>query len=128
MVAAEIDPKRLVFVDEMGANTSLHSLYAWSKRGERACCSVPCNHGKNMALLGSVSVEGMGPSLAVIGAINATVFEAYLERTLLPHLCPRRIVVMDNLSAHKSERVRELMRQRVAKGSIYRPTRQTLTP
>ena len=62
-VAAQIDPKRLVFVDEMGSNTSLHSHYAWSKRGERAYCSVPRNRGKNTTLLASMSVEGMGPSV-----------------------------------------------------------------
>ena len=73
MVAKEVDPARLVFVDEMGANTSLYSLYAWSKRGERAHCSVPRNRGKNTALLSSMSVEGMGPSLAVTSAVNATV-------------------------------------------------------
>ena len=109
MVAKEADPARLVFVAEMGANTSLYSLYAWSKRGERAHCSVPRNRGKNTTLLSSMSVEGMGPSLAVTGAVNATVFEAYLEQALLPHLRPGRVVVMDNLSAHKSERARELI-------------------
>jgi transposase InsO family protein len=96
-------------VDEMGANISLHPLYAWSKRGERAYCSTPRNRGKNTTLLASMGVEGMGPSLAVTGAIDATVFEAYLEQALLPHLRPGRIVVIDNLSAHKSERVRELI-------------------
>jgi transposase len=108
-VAAEIDPKLLVFVDEMGANTSLFALRAWSRRGQRAYCSVPRNRGKNTTLLASMSAEGMGPSLAVTGAINTTVFEDYLEQVLLPHLRPGRIVVMDNLSAHKSERVRELI-------------------
>ena len=66
-VAAQIDPKQLVFVDEMGTNTSLHSLYAWSKRGKRAYnrayCSVPRNRGKNTTLLASMSAEGMGPSI-----------------------------------------------------------------
>ncbi len=110
MVSERIEPERFVFVDEMGANTSLHSLYAWSKRGQRVYCSVPRNRGKNTTLLASMSMDGMGPSLAVTGAVNATVFEAYLEQALLPHLLPGRIVVvMDNLSAHKSERVRELI-------------------
>ena len=69
-VAAQIDPKRLVFVDETGSNTSLHSHYAWSKRGERAYyCSVPRNRGKNTTLLASMSVEGMGPSMAIVGAV-----------------------------------------------------------
>jgi transposase len=48
----------------------------------------------------------MGPSLAVISAVDAEVFEAYLERILLPKLRPGLVLVMDNLSAHKSERVR----------------------
>ncbi len=103
-ITQEIDPERLLFVDEMGANTSLHPLYAWSKRGERARCSVPRNRGKNTTLLASMSVEGIGPSLAITGAIDARVFEAYLERVLLPELGPGRIVVMDNLSVCSQER------------------------
>ena len=47
--------------------------------------------------------------MAVTGAVDAAVFEAYLEQVLLPHLRPGRIVVMDNLSAHKSERVKEMI-------------------
>jgi transposase len=109
MVSEGVEPERFVFVDEMGANTSLHSLYAWSKRGQRVYCSTPRNRAKNTTLLASMGAEGMGPCLAVTGAVNATVFEAYLEQALLPHLRPGRIVVMDNLSAHKSERVRELI-------------------
>ena len=108
-VAAQIDPKRLVFVDEMGSNTSLHSHYAWSKRGERAYCSVPRNRGKNTTLLASMSVEGMGPSVAIVGAVDTQAFEAYLEQVLVPYLRPGQVVVMDNLSAHKGERVKELI-------------------
>ena len=112
MVAGQLDAKQLVFVDEIGTNTSLHSAYAWSKKGQRACCVVPRNRGKNTTLLASMSVEGMGPSLAVTGSVNAAVFEAYLEKVLLPHLHPGQIVIMDNLSAHKSERVRKLIEER----------------
>jgi hypothetical protein len=61
-VAAEIAPERLVFVDEMGTNISLSPLFAWSKRGERAHCSVPRNRGPNTTLLASMTVEGMGES------------------------------------------------------------------
>ncbi len=110
-IAQELDPERLLFVDEMGANTSLHTLYAWSKRGERARCSVPRNRGKNTTLLASMSVEGIGPSLAITGTVDAPVFEAYLERVLLPELGTGRILVMDNLSAHKTKKVRELVEE-----------------
>jgi DDE superfamily endonuclease len=60
-----------------------------------------------------MSVEGMGASLAVSGAIDATALETYLEQVLLPELQPRQIVVMDNLSAQKGDRVRELVEERL---------------
>jgi transposase len=108
-VAREIAAKRLVFVDEMGTNTSLHPLYAWSPRGERAHCSVPRNRGPNTTLLASITDEGMGPCLAVEGATTRIVFETYVEQVMLPSLRRGQVVVMDNLSAHKGERVRELV-------------------
>ena len=82
---------------------------ALRKGTQGTLCSVPRNRGKNTTLLANMSVDGMGPSLAVTGAVDAAVFEAYLEQVLLPHLRPGRIVVMDNLSAHKSERVKEMI-------------------
>ena len=110
MIAREIAAERLVFVDEMGTNTSLHPLYAWSPRGQRACCSVPRNRGPNTTLLASMTSEGMGACLAVEGATTGMVFEAYVEKVLVPSLRHGQVVVMDNLSAHKSERIGEIVR------------------
>ena len=112
MVSERVDPERLVFVDEMGTNTSLSPLRAWSRKGQRAYCSVPRNRGKNTTLLSSMSVEGMGPALAVEGATTAVVFETYVEKALAPSLRPGQVVVMDNLSAHKGDRVWELVEAR----------------
>lgn len=105
----KLDAGRLVFVDEMGTHTSLASLYAYSPRGKRAFFKVPRNRGKNTTLLSSISHEGMGPSMAIEGPTNKEVFEAYVEHFLGPALKEGQIVVMDNLGAHKSERVRELI-------------------
>ena len=113
MVAQKVDPRRLVFVDEMGTNTSLSPLYAYSLKGRRAFAEVPRNRGKNTTLLASMSLEGMGPCLvAVEGATSATVFEGYVERVLAPALKGGQIIVVDNLDAHKGERVRELIEER----------------
>ena len=112
MLAARIDPERLVFVDEMGTNTSLSPIYAWAPKGRRAHCSVPPNRGKNTTLLSSMSLSGMGPSLAVDGPTDREVFEAYVERVLAPTLRAGQVLVMDNLSVHKGERVRELIEHR----------------
>lgn len=117
LVAGEagIDAERLIFVDEMGANTSLAPLRAWSRRGERARLSVPRNRGENTTLLASMTSEGMGPCLAVVGGITKEVFEAYVERVLAPTLRPGQVVVADNLAAHKGEEVRELIEARGCK-------------
>jgi transposase len=111
-VVVPLEPQRLVFVDEMGTNTSLYPLYAWSKRGERARITVPRNRGPNTTLLASMKDEGMGPCMAVVGSITREVFEAYVERVLAPSLRSGQIVVMDNLTAHKGDRVSELIEER----------------
>jgi hypothetical protein len=80
MLAGAVDAERLMFVDEMGANTSLWPLYPWSPRGERARAGVPPNRGKNTTLLASMGVEGMGHCLPAEGFTTATVFETYIER------------------------------------------------
>lgn len=86
LVASEIDAGRLVFVDEMGSNTALSPLYAWSRKGERAYAKAPRNWGKNVTLLASVTAGGMGPCLAIEGPTTREVFEAYLEGVLKPSL------------------------------------------
>ena len=80
LVTEEIDAERIVFVDEMGSNTSLRPLYAWSPKGKRAFGSAPRNWGKNVTLLASITPEGLGECLAVEGPTTRKVFEAYLER------------------------------------------------
>ena len=91
MIASEagIDARQLVFVDEMGANTSLSPLYyGWSRRGERAHLKAPRNWGTNLTLLASITREGMGPCLVVEGATTREVFETYLEHVMVASLRP----------------------------------------
>ena len=121
IVAGSLGAERFVFVDECSTNTSLRPLYAWSRRGERAPCSAPRNWGKNVTLLSSITLSGMGPSLAVEGATTRAVFEAYLEEALCPSLRSGQVVVMDNLSAHNGGRVRELVEGRGCE-LLYLPT------
>jgi transposase len=111
-VAGSVGAERFVFVDECGVNTSMHRLYAWSRRGERAPCSAPRNWGANVTLLASMTLNGMGPCLAVEGPTTKAVFETYVERVLASSLRPGQVMVMDNLSSHKGSRVRELVEAR----------------
>jgi transposase len=121
MVAEQVEAKRLVFVDEMGTNTSLCALYAWAKKGQRAYWSVPRNRGANTTVLSSMSTEGMGASLTVEGTTTSVVFEAYVEQVLAPSLGKGQVVVMDNLSAHKGERIKEMIEERGCE-LIYLPS------
>jgi transposase len=121
MVAEQVEIEQLVFVDEMGTNTSLSPIYAWAPKGRRAHWSVPRNRGANTTLLSSMSVEGMGPSLSVEGSTTSVVFEAYVQQVLAPTLRRGQVVVMDNLSAHKGERVKELIEGRGCQ-LIYLPS------
>jgi len=120
-VAEEIDPERLVFVDECGTHTSMAPIYGYAPKGERLRLRVPRKRGKNTTLLSSVTLSGMGPSLAVEGATTAVVFEAYVERVLAPSLKEGQVVVMDNLGAHRPKRVRDLIERRGAK-LLYLPS------
>jgi transposase len=98
-----------VFVDECGTNITLTRLYARAPRGERAFGKAPRNWDKNVTLIAAMSAEGMGQSMSVEGATDGAAFEAYVKHFLLPTLKEGQVVVMDNLQAHKSRRVRKLI-------------------
>ncbi len=128
LVCGRLDGRRFVFVDECSTNTSLSPIYGWSRRGTRVCFGVPRNWGPNVTLLSSMSVKGMGPSLAVEGATTKEVFEAYVEGVLAPSLSPGQVVVMDNLSSHKGPRVRELIEGRGCELMYLPPYSPDLNP
>ena len=88
--------------------------YARAPKGERVYGGVPRNRGKNTTLVASLSLEGIGEAMAFEGTATKAVFESYVERVLAPVLEPGQIVVMDNLGAHKGERVKELIEARGA--------------
>jgi transposase len=70
----------------------------------------------------------MGPTLAVQGSTNKAVFEAYVEWVLAPSLKPGQVVVMDNLAAHKSEEVSELIEARGCEVLFVPPYSPDLNP
>ena len=98
-------------MDECGTHTSLGPIYGYAPRGERLLLSVPRKRGKNTTLLSSMTLSGMGPPLVVEGATTARVFEAYVEKVLVPSLRAGQIVVVDDLGAHRPKRIRELIEQ-----------------
>jgi transposase len=108
----ELDTSKFVFVDESGSNIALTRLYARAPKGKRARGAIPRNRGKNMTLIASLSLQGLGESLILDGAANTEVFEIYVEQILAPSLQPGQMVIMDNLSIHKGNKVRQLIEAR----------------
>jgi transposase len=108
----ELEPDRLVFLDECGSNIALTPLYARAPRGERARGRVPRNRKKNTTLLSCISLQGIGASMMITGSANASAFETYVQEILVPELNAGQIVIMDNLRAHKGVHVRQLIEGR----------------
>jgi transposase len=108
----ELDRRKFVFLDECGSNIALTRAYARAPKGKRAYGSIPRNRGKNMTLISSLSLEGIGESLILDGAANTEFFELYVEQILAPHLEPGQIVIMDNARIHKGKKVQHLIEER----------------
>jgi transposase len=103
-----------VFVDESGMHTSMDRLRSRAPKGERAYGKIPRNRGKNTTLIASMSLHGMGEAMCVEGSTDALAFEVYVEHFLAPTLKEGQVVVFDNLGAHRTQRIRELIEARGA--------------
>jgi transposase len=102
----------LVFVDECGSTIALTPLYARAPRGQRAYGSAPRNWGKNTTLVAGLSLAGIQAPFMLEGALDTVAFELYVEQVLAPSLKPGQVVVLDNVSVHKGERVRQIIEAR----------------
>jgi len=98
-------------VDECSTNISLSPIYARAPKGERAYGSSPRNWGKNISLISAIGLQGVKPSMSVEGAVDGKAFESYIKHFHAPTLKRGEIVVMDNLSVHKSKRVEKLIEE-----------------
>ncbi len=101
-----LDPTKLIFIDETWAKTNMTRLRGRCLRGQRLIAKVPHGHWKTTTLIAALDHQGMRCSMTVDGAVNREVFEAFVEKVLLAKLKSGDIVVMDNLSSHKGEGVR----------------------
>jgi transposase len=106
---AALDPASLVFLDETNTPTDLTPRYGRAPRGQRVVGRVPQRRWQAVTLLATLTPEGFGPGFQFAGALDRPVFEAYVERILVPALRPGQTVVLDNLSVHKSARARQLI-------------------
>lgn len=105
----ELDPERLVFIDETWASTNMARRYGRSPRGQRLRVGIPYGHWKTTTFVAGLTTRGMVAPFVLDGPINRDAFETYLAKVLVPELRQGDIVIMDNLSSHKGPNVREMI-------------------
>lgn len=103
----DLDPARLVFIDETWASTNMARRHGRSPRGERLRAGIPHGHWKTTTFVGGLRTTGMVAPMVLDGPINSAAFLAYVEQVLVPELSTGDIVIMDNLGSHKGKAVRE---------------------
>lgn len=106
----QVDPARLVFIDETWAKTNMAPLRGWAPKGQRLRAKAPFGHWKTLTFLGALRCDRMDAPWVLDGPINSEAFQLYVEKVLVPTLTAGDIVVMDNLSSHKSPAVRRAIR------------------
>ena len=117
-----------VFVDESGIHLAFTRLYARSLDGERAVDSTPRDAGKNISLIGALSLEGLIASMTLPGSVDTTAFLAYVSEILIPQLWQGAIVVLDNLRVHHAACIRAAIEAVGAKLIFLPPYSPDLSP
>lgn len=116
----ELDPDRLVFLDETATATNMARRYGRAPRGQRCRVAVPHEHDKMTTVTACLRTSGIVAPWLLDGAMNGQRFRTYVEQVLVPKLRPGDTLILDNLPAHKVAGIR----QRLAKagvGLLYLP-------
>ena len=106
---AEVRLDQLVFLDEFGATTNMTRTRGRGPVGERVVCKTPRGHWKVLSTIAAMTVRGMLCSGTFDGATDTDTFVAFVREGLAPTLEPGQVVIMDNLPAHRTSTVDELI-------------------
>jgi transposase len=123
-----MSPARLVFVDETGAATNMARRYGRSPRGQRLDGPIPHGDWKTTTFVAGLTSRGFIAPYVLDGAMNGTIFLAWIEQMLAPTLVPGDIVVMDNLPAHKVGGVRKAIEAQGAELLYLPPSGSARSP
>lgn len=98
----------IVCIDETGFKLNMTTRYAWSAKGTRAIDHAPASKGKTITTIGAISKTGFVCSAIGYGGTSSNSFYAFMKDELFPRLKTGTIIILDNLSAHKDNRVKSL--------------------
>jgi transposase len=107
-------PGRLVFIDETSVNTKMTRLRGRAKRGKRLKASAPFGKWGTQTFIAGLRHDGLTAPWVIPGAMDREAFNIYIETQLAPTLARGDIVILDNLSVHKSAKAEAAVRARGA--------------
>lgn len=102
----DLDPARLIFIDETWTATNMARTHGRCQRGQRLRSLVPHGHWKTTTFVAGLRLSGIAAPFVLDGPINRVAFQTYVDQVLVPELMPGDIVVMDNLGSHKGAAIR----------------------
>lgn len=120
--------KRLKFIDEFGANMGLTRLFGRAHPGQRVVEATPGYSGAHYTVVACLGWGGLHAPWVLEGAMNTAGFETYVESLLCPTLRKGDIVVLDNLSAHKSNYTQQHIEEKGARLVFLPPYSPDLNP
>ena len=110
----DLDPSKLVFIDETALSTNMARRFGWAPRGERCRASVPFGHWETQTLIAALRFDRIDAPMTIDGALDGAAFLAWVEQALAPTLSAGEVVVMDNVPIHKVAGVGEAIEARGA--------------
>lgn len=125
---AQVDPRRLVFLDESGAKTNMTRRRGRAPRGQRVVEHAPAGHWHTTKMICALRIDRIEAPLVIDGAMDSVVFRGYVEQALVPTLRAGDVVVMDNLSPHKTKGIQEAIEAAGAKVSYLPPYSPDFNP
>ena len=120
--------KRLKFLDESGTHLGMTRLYARAAPGQRIAEATPGYSGPHYTVVATLGWKEVTAPWILEGAMDRVAFEAYVRSQLLPTLRRGDIVVMDNLSAHTGETIRQLIEAQGARLQFLPPYSSDFNP
>ena len=121
-------PERLVFIDETGTTTKMTRLRGRARKGQRLRMKAPFGHWGTQTFIAALRHDGLTAPWVIDCPMNRRIFETYVETQLAPTLKPGDMVILDNLSSHKSEKAAAILKERGAWFLFLPPYSPDLNP
>jgi transposase len=122
------EPHRLVFIDETATTTKMSRLRGRARKGERLRARAPFGHWGTQTFIAALRHDGLTAPWIIDAPMNRKIFETYVETQLAPTLSPGDVVILDNLSSHKSDVAKAILRERGAWFVFLPPYSPDLNP